>query len=623
MGQHQSSLKPPTGPGHSLKRYTVSPAITRTEAFPLEADPNLTLNGYSLLLKLGAGAYGRVVLVRQKSTQKFYALKYVDKRSTPQILKTIVEEREILEKVRHPFICNLKYAFQEQGFFCLILELACATDLRHQIEKFRFSEEIIKVWIAEIACALGYLHRKSIVHRDIKPENILMSAQGHVKLADFNVARELTPERPELCGISGTFNYMAPEVHELKNYAEKVDWWALGVVFYECIYRVIPFKVDSRQHIVDRMKEGLMFPLANPDVSYHCKDVILKLLERNPSRRISSPETLFNTVFFRSIDRRRLEHISENNCEFIVSSNTDVHTLGSQPSATESIFEEICTLTPFSKHELRAEFDAWVKKRKNAFESQEKRRKQAFKERKKRKQELNGVDPNDIVNESEVSSLVELRHIYEPYKYVTLRSHRNRRIPTEMITNEGVKEYRMPARHVRQFEPRTSIHTSIYKRRENVSDALQGFTIKIQGILHSSSRLRGNAQKHPKPKRYFPRNDNMERAFLGALPCMNKRSPSYCQKMTVLKTKFELQELFEPFDHSFARDEKSSLYSATHSSTSYVSVPSFTIVQHSSSGNQSDRSSNFSESPDPICSEDGHETTEVYLSRDFLLSDIR
>jgi serine/threonine kinase 32 len=80
-------------------------------------------------------------------------------------------------------------------------------DLRFQINRKTFTEEAIRFWIAEVACALRYLHSRGIVHRDVKPDNILLDAEGHAHLADFNVASYLQPNR-KLTGRSGTAAYM-------------------------------------------------------------------------------------------------------------------------------------------------------------------------------------------------------------------------------------------------------------------------------------------------------------------------------------------------------------------------------------------------------------------------------
>lgn len=210
-------------------------------------------------------------------------------------------------KLRHPFICNLNYAFQDSSFYCLVLDLVDCGDLRHHLDRYTFTEGTVRHWIAELSCAVEYLHEHNILHRDIKPENILMNSRGHVCLADFNIARELTCKRPVLGGVSGTFNYLAPEIQRGFAYSELVDWWALGVVFYESVYKRIPFRVRHRPDIINAFAEGLTFPETVPPVSNTCQTAISKFLENFPPERVQTCNQVFELEFFRGFDRKALE----------------------------------------------------------------------------------------------------------------------------------------------------------------------------------------------------------------------------------------------------------------------------------------------------------------------------
>lgn len=108
-------------------------------------------------------------------------------------------------------------------------------DLRFHISRKTFTEEAVRFWIAELGCALRYIHSKGIIHRDIKPDNVLLDSEGHIHLADFNVASDFTPGKP-LTSKSGTLAYLAPEVYKGTGYSSGADWWSLGVLMYEAIY---------------------------------------------------------------------------------------------------------------------------------------------------------------------------------------------------------------------------------------------------------------------------------------------------------------------------------------------------------------------------------------------------
>jgi serine/threonine kinase 32 len=91
----------------------------------------------------------------------------------------------MLEHVNHPFICNLRYSFQDIEYMYLVVDLMSGGDLRFHISRKTFTEEAVRFWISELGCALKYIHGQGIIHRDVKPDNVLLDADGHVHLTDF------------------------------------------------------------------------------------------------------------------------------------------------------------------------------------------------------------------------------------------------------------------------------------------------------------------------------------------------------------------------------------------------------------------------------------------------------
>lgn len=110
----------------------------------------------------------------------------------------------MLEHLNHPFLCNLRYSFQDIEYLYvwpgqrpqlggwvliwnryIVVDLMNGGDLRFHISRKTFTEDAVKFWIAELGCAVRYIHQQGIVHRDIKPDNVLLDSEGHVHLADF------------------------------------------------------------------------------------------------------------------------------------------------------------------------------------------------------------------------------------------------------------------------------------------------------------------------------------------------------------------------------------------------------------------------------------------------------
>lgn len=270
----------------------------------------VNLNHFRLLRVVGKGAFGKVRIVERKDNGSTYALKYIRKDEVvrSESVRNIIRERRMLEHLNHPFLCNLRYSFQDVEYLYLVVDLMTGGDLRFHISRKSFTEDAVRFWIAELGCALRYIHSMGIVHRDVKPDNVLLDGDGHVHLADFNVASEIRPGK-ELSSKSGTLAYLAPEVYEGRGYRTEVDWWSLGVVFYECIYNKRPFEATNHEQLAQRIvKAEPRFPTTNPPVSQVCLHAISSLLEKDRRQRIgaASWESFWDNPFFRPIDFQAL-----------------------------------------------------------------------------------------------------------------------------------------------------------------------------------------------------------------------------------------------------------------------------------------------------------------------------
>ena len=190
-----------------------------------------------------------------------------------------------------------------------MVDLMNGGDLRFHITRKTFTEEAVRFWMAELGCALRYIHQQGIVHRDVKPDNVLLDSEGHIHLADFNVASDFTPNR-QLTSKSGTLAYLAPEVYTGKGYLSEVDWWSMGVTFYECMYNKRPFEANHHEALAAAIvKADPPFPVTSPPVSMPCLHAISSLLEKDNSLRIGAKSftTFTDNPFFRVIDFEALE----------------------------------------------------------------------------------------------------------------------------------------------------------------------------------------------------------------------------------------------------------------------------------------------------------------------------
>lgn len=294
----------------SLKTSGFLSLKTPTDQVEIANKPRkMTTQDFEPVRCLGKGTYGTVLLVKQRGTGRLFAQKQFKKASLV-VHKKLVEqtktERQILESVnRHPFVVKLFYAFQDKDKLYLILEYGQGGELfTHLSTERMFSQDTAAFYMAEMVLALTHLHNNlGVVYRDLKPENCLLDAEGHLLLTDFGLSKVAADD--EACkSMLGTTEYMSPEVVQGQKYGKAVDWWSFGAMGYDLMTGSPPFRGPNRQKIQDNIvKQKLQLPyFLGPDA----KDLLTRLLQKNPKKRLVDPEQIKKHRFFRKIDWKKL-----------------------------------------------------------------------------------------------------------------------------------------------------------------------------------------------------------------------------------------------------------------------------------------------------------------------------
>ncbi|WRT66517.1 uncharacterized protein IL334_003476 [Kwoniella shivajii] len=230
---------------------TVTPSAPDS-APPTAAQPlrktagRYALSDFYIERTLGTGSFGRVHLVRSKHNGRFYAVKVLNKEKVIKMkqVEHTNSEREMLVRVRHPFLVNLWGTFQDVNNLYMVMDFVAGGELFSLLRKSqRFPNSVAKFYAAEVALALDYLHSLDIIYRDLKPENLLLGADGHVKVTDFGFAKHVPDITWTLCG---TPDY---------RYNKSVDWYALGVLVFEML--IIAGKVRYPSYFDPLAKELL------------------------------------------------------------------------------------------------------------------------------------------------------------------------------------------------------------------------------------------------------------------------------------------------------------------------------------------------------------------------------
>jgi len=257
-------------------------------AQPIDFDGEVNLFHFVLLRCVGKGAFGKVRVVQHKQTSELYALKYINKAKCVKMraVPNVIQERRLLEEVDHPFIVNLRYAFQDDENCFFVLDLMLGGDLRFHLERLGLMpEDTVRFYVAQLSSGLAFLHEMGIMHRDLKPDNILLDERGNAHLTDFNIAVHFGERK--LTGVAGSMAYMAPEILLKRGYTYCIDWWSLGVCTYELIFGRRPFRGRSNSDLTNSISRD---PLKWPeDAEKKCSrvgmQVVKGLLERDPTKR--------------------------------------------------------------------------------------------------------------------------------------------------------------------------------------------------------------------------------------------------------------------------------------------------------------------------------------------------
>jgi aurora kinase len=226
----------------AVKRFSESPLFSNPPAAR-----QFHLGMFEIGKPLGKGKFGRVYLAKERSSGFVCALKVLHKSELSHggVERQVRREIEIQSNLAHPNILKLFGHFHDSKRIFLILEFAGKGELyKHLRKEQRFPEWKAAQYVAQMASALKYLHKKHVIHRDIKPENILVGIHGEIKISDFGWSVHAPNNRRKT--MCGTLDYLPPEMIKPGSsenyYSEKVDLWSLGVLTYEFLVGEAPFE---------------------------------------------------------------------------------------------------------------------------------------------------------------------------------------------------------------------------------------------------------------------------------------------------------------------------------------------------------------------------------------------
>ncbi|OHS98010.1 3-phosphoinositide-dependent protein kinase 1 [Tritrichomonas foetus] len=261
---------------------------------------------------LGEGAFGQVLEVIDKETQKHYAMKVLSKAHIVKEKKMqyVKVERDVMSLLNHPNIVKLLLTFQDPGNLYYVIEYAPNGDLQKVLDQY-YALDVPStiVLCGQILLGLAHIHQNRIIHRDLKPENILLDSENRAKITDFGTSKIFSKSDDfflQRGSFVGSADYVCPETLIETPIGPASDLWSFGCILYTMLVGEPPFKSDSNYATFQKI-EKLEYSI--PDfVPMHAKDLISKLLVLEPSDRIgyndfaSDYEAIRNHPFFAFVD---------------------------------------------------------------------------------------------------------------------------------------------------------------------------------------------------------------------------------------------------------------------------------------------------------------------------------
>ncbi|KAI1267163.1 hypothetical protein F5Y18DRAFT_444127 [Xylariaceae sp. FL1019] len=322
QGPGKGAMFPPNpAPQHAKPQPTQEiPSLTTGSGLPppsrrplpLATDPGtgqrIGLDHFNFLAVLGKGNFGKVMLAETKKSRRLYAIKVLKKEfiiENDEVESIRSEKRVFLiaNRERHPFLTNLHACFQTETRVYFVMEYISGGDLMLHIQRGMFGTKRAQFYAAEVCLALKYFHENGVIYRDLKLDNILLTLDGHIKIADYGLCKEDMWYKSTTSTFCGTPEFMAPEILLDKKYGRAVDWWAFGVLIYQMLLQQSPFRGEDEDEIYDAiLADEPLYPI---HMHRDSVSILQKLLTREPDQRLGSGPTdaqeIMSQPFFRNI----------------------------------------------------------------------------------------------------------------------------------------------------------------------------------------------------------------------------------------------------------------------------------------------------------------------------------
>jgi serine/threonine-protein kinase len=254
-----------------------------------EPQPGAVLGHYTILSLIGSGGMGTVYRARDALLERDVALKFL-----PPLSTRLDDEDRLLMEARsaaameHPNVCTIHEIGQtDDGRPFIAMALHEGETLKDRLQRGSLSLDEAVATGVQIARGLGAAHARGILHRDVKPGNVMLGADGTVRLLDFGLATVTDASRSPSSGTAGTVAYMSPEQARGEALDPRTDLWSLGVVLYEMLAGVRPFRGEDDRALLESILHEHPAPVSRrrPEIPEPLARVVERLLRKDPDAR--------------------------------------------------------------------------------------------------------------------------------------------------------------------------------------------------------------------------------------------------------------------------------------------------------------------------------------------------